>query len=89
MPDYAFMADDDLDTSTTAAKINAMISLGVPYPQDYALTANADLMQQADKIAASLDKEGIEVKSNKEIIAIIAYLQRLGKDIKAEKTALN
>jgi cytochrome c oxidase cbb3-type subunit I/II len=31
--------------------------------------------------------EGIEVAPDAEIIALIAYLQRLGKDIKASKTA--
>jgi cytochrome c oxidase cbb3-type subunit I/II len=38
-------------------------------------------MLQAKEIAASLKKDGIEVPPNKEIIAMIAYLQRLGTDI--------
>jgi cytochrome c oxidase cbb3-type subunit I/II len=86
MPPYAFMIDNDLDTSSTAAKIRAMIKLGVPYPDKYDEQANADLMKQADAIAADLAKDGIKVMSNKEIIAMIAYLQRLGVDIKAQKT---
>ena len=39
---------------------------------------------QADKIAATLKTDKIEISSKKEIIALIAYLQRMGKDIKAE-----
>ena len=39
--------------------------------------------------ADNLAKDHIKVKSNKEIVAIIAYLQRLGTDIKAGKTANN
>ncbi len=85
MPPYAFMIENDLDTTTTAAKIRAMKKLGVPYPDGYDTQANKDLMKQADHIAADLAKDGIKVMSNKEIIAMIAYLQRLGVDIKAEK----
>lgn len=85
MPPYAFMIEDDLDTTTTAAKIRAMQTLGVPYPDGYDAKANADLMKQADAISANLLKDGIKVMSNKEIVAIIAYLQRMGTDIKREK----
>lgn len=86
MPSYAFMIDDDLDTNTTAAKIRAMQKLGVPYPEGYDAQANKDLMKQANSIASNLEKDGIKVMGNKEIVALIAYLQRLGVDIKAEKT---
>jgi cytochrome c oxidase cbb3-type subunit I/II len=60
--------------------------LGVPYPIGYEDQANADLDKQAKAISADLAKDHIKVKSNKEVIAIIAYLQRLGMDIKANKT---
>jgi cytochrome c oxidase cbb3-type subunit I/II len=81
MPSYAFLIDHDLDTATTATKINAMRTLGVPYDANFAPKANEALMTQAKEIAASLKKDGIEVPANKEIIAVIAYLQRLGTDI--------
>jgi len=84
MPSYPWLLDDDLDTTTTAAKIRAMIKLGVPYPSNYDKVANNDLARQSDDVAASLKKDGIETLSNKEIIALIAYLQRLGTDIKGE-----
>jgi cytochrome c oxidase cbb3-type subunit I/II len=84
MPNYAWMLDDDLDTSTTAAKIRAMQTLGVPYPAGYDQIANADLMHQADSITKNLADAGIKTVSNKEIIAMIAYLQRLGTDIKRD-----
>jgi cytochrome c oxidase cbb3-type subunit I/II len=82
MPTYSWLLDDDLDTASTPAKIEAMQTLGVPYPANYAARANRDLMVQADSIVASLGRDGIESERNKEIIALIAYLQRLGKDIK-------
>jgi cytochrome c oxidase cbb3-type subunit I/II len=84
MPRYIWLLDNKLDISTTPAKIRAMRTLGVPYPKGYDQIANADLMKQADEIAANLKKEKIETTSDREIIAVIAYLQRLGRDIQAE-----
>ena len=42
-------------------------------------------MNQADGIRDDLAKDNIKVKSSKEIIALIAYLQRMGTDIKLEQ----
>lgn len=65
-----------------------MRKLGVPYEDGYEAKANEDLKMQAEKIKYKLQMDKIEISSNKEIIALIAYLQRLGKDIKGEqKTA--
>lgn len=81
MPSYAFLIDNELDTASTASKIKAMQTLGVPYATGYASIANKELMDQAKQIAANLKQDGIEVGPNKEIISVIAYLQRLGTDI--------
>ncbi|PTQ98224.1 cytochrome c oxidase cbb3-type subunit I/II [Mucilaginibacter yixingensis] len=89
MPNYDWLITQKLDTSTTAIKIAAMRKLGVPYPKGYEKRANADLDKQATTIATDLGAQHIKVMSNKEIIAVIAYLQRLGTDIKADKTANN
>lgn len=89
MPNYDWLITQKLDTTTTAAKINAMRKLGVPYPIGYDKIANQELHKQAEGIATDLRKDNIKVKSDKEIIAIIAYIQRLGTDIKANKTANN
>jgi cytochrome c oxidase cbb3-type subunit I/II len=85
MPNYPWLFTADLDTNITPAKIRAMMTLGVPYEAGYDRKANADLMAQADKIVANLAKDKITIKSNKEIIAMIAYLQRVGTDIKLEQ----
>mgnify|MGYP001361089619 FL=1 len=87
MPNYAWMLEDDLDISTTEDKINTMRKLGVPYPEGYEKIANDELNKQAMEIAADLQKNGAPATPEKEIIAMIAYLQRLGIDIKGEKTA--
>lgn len=87
MPPYPWLVEQKLDTTNTASKIWAMRKLGVPYESGYEALANADLDKQAQSIAASLEKDNIKVQNDREIIALIAYLQRLGTDIKAGKTA--
>ncbi|HEU4576229.1 MAG TPA: cytochrome-c oxidase, cbb3-type subunit I [Chitinophagaceae bacterium] len=87
MPSYSFLIDNVLDTSTTRAKIRAMQTLGVPYEKGYEDKANRDLAIQASQIAATLHNDSIMVPSNREIIAVIAYLQRLGTDIGKNKIA--
>ena len=91
MPSYAFMIDKDLDTASTPAKIKAMRTMGVPYPKDYEYIANKDLMDQATKIQSNLinGSDSLRVKANAEVIAIIAYLQRLGTDTEKNKLAEN
>jgi cytochrome c oxidase cbb3-type subunit I/II len=91
MPRYPWLYDDILDTTSTPAKIRAMQTLGVPYPDGYDAVANKDLRAQANKIKDNLAKDKIIVNGDEEIIGLIAYLQRIGTDIKAEKkdNALN
>lgn len=88
MPAYPWLLDDELDTASTPAKIRAMITLGVPYPEGYDKIANKDLMAQANEIVENLKSDGVETPPNKEIISVIAYLQRLGIDIKGENKVL-
>jgi len=88
MPPYDWLGEQTLDTTTTVAKINAMRTLGVPYAPLYEQKANADLQKQAEEITANLAKDNIKVSSDKEIIAIIAYLQRLGTDIKVGNVSM-
>ena len=81
MPSYSFMLKKDLDTSTTAAKIRTLQKLGTPYPKGFDKIANNVLMEQASSISYSLLSDSIRVSPNKEVIALIAYMQRLGTDI--------
>lgn len=85
MPAYVWLLDNKLDTGSTAAKIRAMQTLGVPYPAGYDKIANTELTRQSDSIVSNLKKDKIETPSDKEIIALIAYLQRVGRDIKGEQ----
>lgn len=85
MPAYPWLLENDLDTSLTATKIKAMQTLGIPYPKNYDKVANIELINQANGITNRLKKDGMMAINNKEIIALIAYLQRLGTDIKVNK----
>lgn len=81
MPAYPWLIEDDLNTDYTAKKIRVMQTLGVPYPDGFDQVAVDSLKAQATKIADNLKASGIETTPNKEVIAVIAYLQRLGTDI--------
>jgi len=94
MPQYPWLIKNDLDKSTLEAKLKALKTLGVPYTDEEIAGAQASLETQAKAIEQSLHQDPEFVKNyansniqNKEIVALIAYLQRLGTDIKANKTA--
>nr|HNH23291.1 hypothetical protein [Ferruginibacter sp.] len=53
----------------------------------YEQFANSELMTQANSIRLNLKISGIEIPADREVIALIAYVQRLGKDISNNKTA--
>lgn len=96
MPRYEWLVTNDLDISNTVNKVNAMVILGVPYTQFELDTAVYLLKSQAEAIEKNLRQDPEYVKNygnsniqDKEIIALIAYLQRLGTDIKGEQTAQN
>jgi len=83
MPSYSWMATNIMDHSEMPDKIRAMQKLGVPYPEGYAdQQAMEDLNKQASEIVSGLQESGVEVLPDAEIVALIAYLQRLGTDIK-------
>ena len=84
MPAYPWLVEDALDYSDIGAKIEVMQILGVPYEEGYAAQAEADLTEQAKGISAGLAESGINVSYDRQIVAIIAYMQRLGTDIKAD-----
>lgn len=88
MPAYDWMSTSIMDHSSVPDKISTLRSLGVPYPEGYENQAQADLQAQADGIVKNLKSAGIEVVPDSEIVALIAYLQRLGTDIK-KTTASN
>ena len=100
MPAYQWLIRNKLDKSQTQAKMEAMVTLGVPYTDEEISNAQQAMNEQGTKIENNLytdpdfaasyeaDKKAggeafIEMR-DREIVAIIAYLQRLGTDIKVK-----
>jgi cytochrome c oxidase cbb3-type subunit I/II len=93
MPRYPWLFENKIDMTSVEPKLNAMVTLGVPYTAEYIANSKADLENQAKEIYDNLKVEekglltGEEgLQPNHEIIAVIAYLQRLGHDIEVENT---
>ena len=82
MPAYPWLKDAKVNMDAVPVKAKAMQSLGVPYFQDEVKNAKGVYLKQANEIVAGLQKDGIELSPKSEMIAIIAYMQRLGTDIK-------
>ena len=89
MPKYLWFAEQKLDVSDLERKIEVMQILGVPYPEGYASKALEDLIAQAEGISAELKEAGIDMDADKEMIAVIAYLHKLGKDISSAEVTDN
>jgi len=85
MPTYSWMLRDDLDNSSLESKIRVLRDyFDTPYAEGYENgDALRDLQAQAKEVADRLRNDGIEQDEleTKEIIALIAYMQRLGTDI--------
>jgi cytochrome c oxidase cbb3-type subunit I/II len=88
MPAYPWLYDAVLDTSHAEGKVITLRRLGVPYPEGYERLAEAELRAQAEVIAAGLTRGGQPVAGNREIVALIAYLQRLGRDVSTPPPAV-
>lgn len=82
MPSYPWLFEDSLDLSLTAAKLRTYQVFKAPYT-DAEVEGAADAARaQAAKIADGLVAQGLPDIRDKQIVALIAYLQRLGTDIK-------
>ena len=89
MPHYPWLITNKLDYSDIETKIRIFRNFGAPYPEGFESIAKGELEKQAKEIALDLQKNGIAAEGDEEIIAMIAYLQRLGTDIKLNQTAEN
>jgi len=103
MPSYKWLIRNKLDKSLTEKKMEAMVSLGVPYTEEEIGRAQEWMLEQgtqieqnlfsdpdfqktyeADKQAAAESGQEFVDMRNREVVALIAYLQRLGTDIKVK-----
>lgn len=95
MPRYQWLIKNELDKSSTQDKMKAMVNLGVPYTEVEINNALKHMDEQATKIETNLlanpdikksfEKETASPLKGREIVALIAYLQRLGTDTQVKK----
>ena len=78
MPNYPWLLANPLDTSTLGSKISVQRTLGVPYPNWTPEQIATRVNEQAKTITQNLRVDGAYVAPDKEIVALIAYLQQLG-----------
>jgi cytochrome c oxidase cbb3-type subunit I/II len=83
MPRYPWLLTQTIDFSSLPPRITALRKTGVPYRPGYESEAVAEAKTQAEKIVGNLQGGSIKTEPDKEIVALIAYLQRLGTDIKS------
>ncbi|WP_299215272.1 cytochrome-c oxidase, cbb3-type subunit I [uncultured Aquimarina sp.] len=108
MPSYKWLLKNELDRSDTEAKMEVMVTLGVPYTPEEIARAQKWMDEQATQIEKNLyddpdfaktyeaDKKHakengldfIEMR-DREVIALIAYIQRLGTDIKVKNETVS
>ncbi len=79
MPSFAWIAEWKVDTNTTPRKLAVMQKLGVPYTNADIDAAQENYRKQAEIITADLASQGVEIQWDRELVALIAYLQRLGR----------
>jgi cytochrome c oxidase cbb3-type subunit I/II len=88
MPRYSWLLTQKLETNSLPARISALRKVGVPYESGYEQRAFAEVKAQSATIVTSLKTGSITSEPDREIIALIAYLQRLGTDIKAPQSQM-
>lgn len=79
MPKYDWLAEQKVDFEALPSKLRAMRTIGVPYEAIDVQRAAEDAREHAAIIADDLTKNGATVDADSEMIALIAYMQRLGK----------
>jgi cytochrome c oxidase cbb3-type subunit I/II len=83
MPPYTWLLRQSYDPADIQASLRALSKVGVPYTEAEIADAPKDVRTQAQGIVDRLRQAGIDARADREIVALIAYLQRLGKDGRA------
>ena len=87
MPSFAFLSQQPLDLSHASRKLEVLRALATPYSDAQIAGAETDARAQAAGIASGLRAAGValdDAQAGSETIALIAYMQTLGRAVKAE-----
>jgi cytochrome c oxidase cbb3-type subunit I/II len=81
MPNYSHLAEEKVDVDELKSKLKALSAVGTPYGQFSIDSAPELAREQAKYIAKDLAAQGVTVADDSQMVALIAYLQRLGTDV--------
>jgi cytochrome c oxidase cbb3-type subunit I/II len=86
MPSYSHLLTDDIDFDAIDKRVGAMVTLGVPYTAAQQQAASHIAFEEAKALGAKIEASGgPKGLGDKDIVALVAYLQRLGVDIAKAK----
>ena len=82
MPEYKWLFKQKIDYATLPRKMEALHILGLPFDQETLKNSVEVAKKQAKEITTDLMQSKVPAQvEDREIIALIAYLQRLGQDL--------
>jgi len=79
MPNYPWLYTQRTDVASLESKLGVQRLLGVPMPPMDKEQIKLAVAKQSEEIAADLKTAGANAEPDREIIALISYLQKLGK----------
>ena len=87
MPSYPWLKEQQVDRSQLFGKISALRTLGVPYKPEASTPGaiQADYDSQSKEITKALADKGIKASPDAEMVAVLAYLSRLGLNVETLK----
>ena len=86
MPEYKWLFEQKLDLKTIPRRLSVLQTLGVPYQDSQIESSINDANQEANAIAKAMEAQGgPKGMEDKEVTAVIAYLQSLGKQTEKVK----
>jgi cytochrome c oxidase cbb3-type subunit I/II len=80
MPTYGWLHEWRVDPADITASVQGLATLGHPYADTSLAGVTKSMSDQAAGIVTSLASANIQVDPDREIVAMIGYLQRLGTD---------
>lgn len=83
MPTYQWLLERKIDPADVAASVRALAKVGTPYESTEEAWVTQQLQSQGSRIVQNLAGAQITAEWDDEIVAMIAYLQRLGVEGKA------
>ena len=80
MPTYPWLHRSKVDPADVTSSVVALSKVGTPYAATDEASVTDAMRQQGETIVGNLSTSGITAAWDDEIVALIAYLQRLGVD---------